>query len=808
MPKTRAPKGSRFQNNTAGKPAGPSHSKPAGPTSGPKPAPRPQRGIPDRDTLLNYIRDGGETDKATLAKVFGLKGEERRALRQMLQTLQEDGALAKRGRRGFAEMGALPEVGVVDVVERDTDGEMLVKLTKGDDAPLVVLAAGRKDDVGPAPGLGDRLLVRFVKLESGEHEARLIKSLGAGAQRILGVIRKSHREVRVEPVDRRSKDTLLLTDPQAQELRDGDLVLAQATAAETRFGPKRGKLLEVIGREDEPRAASLLAIHAHGIPTGFSPAAEAEAEAAQPPTLAGREDLRHVPFITIDPADARDHDDAVYAEPDDDEKNPGGWIVWVAIADVAAYVRPNSALDETAREKANSVYFPDRVEPMLPEVLSNGLCSLREGENRACMAVRMVFGSDGRKRNHKFSRGLMRSAAKLSYEQAQASADGAPDDKTGPVAKTIIAPLYAAYAVLKKGRNARSPLAIESSERRIVISSEGEVASITPRASLEAHKLIEEMMIQANVSAAETLEAKRTPLIYRIHDTPSAEKVQALVDFLQTLDIAWSKGEAPRTDRFNKLLDDTRGTENADIINEVVLRTQMQAIYSTENIGHFGLNLAKYAHFTSPIRRYADLIVHRGLITTLGLGADGLSDRDIQKMKDTAESITFAERRAMAAERDATDRYVAAFLADRVGAEFPGRITGVTRFGLFVRLDETGADGLVPVSKLGGEYFVHDDKSHALVGERTGARWPLGMTVTVKLMEATPITGGLLFGMVSEPLAADPTAPRPRLGMRARGDHRPGGGGPKPSGGFRGPKRGPQGRPKNIRTGKKGGPKR
>jgi ribonuclease R len=766
------------------------------------------KGLPDRDTLLKYIRDSGETDKAAIAQAFGLKGEERRALRQLLQTLEAEGALGRRGRRGFAEAGALPEVGVVDVVERDTDGELFVKLTKGDDAPLVVLAAGRKGDTGPAPGMGDRLLVRFVKLENGSTEARLIKSLGAGAQRILGVIRKARREVRVEPVDRRSKDSLLLTDPQAQDLRDGDLVLAQATAAETRFGPKRGKLLEVIGREDEPRAASLIAIYAHGIPTGFSPAAEAEAEAARPPTLAGRQDLRHVPFITIDPADARDHDDAVYAEPDADPKNPGGWIVWVAIADVAAYVRPNSALDETAREKANSVYFPDRVEPMLPEVLSNGLCSLREGENRACMAVRMVFGSDGRKRSHKFMRGLMRSAAKLSYEQAQAAADGAPDDKTGPLVKSIIAPLYAAHAVLKTGRNARSPLAIESAERRIVISAEGEVASITPRAALEAHKLIEEMMIQANVSAAETLEAKRTPLIYRIHDTPSQEKVQALVDFLQTLDIAWSKGEAPATSRFNKLLDETRETPNAEIVNEVVLRTQMQAIYSTENIGHFGLNLAKYAHFTSPIRRYADLIVHRGLITALGLttgngGADGLGDRDIAKMKDTAESITFAERRAMAAERDATDRYVAAFLSDRVGAEFEGRITGVTRFGLFVRLDETGADGLCPVSKLGGEYFVHDDRSHALVGERTGARWPLGMRVRVKLAEATPITGGLLFEMLSEPAAADPAAPRPRLGMRARNDRRPAGGA-----GFRGPQRGPQGRPKNIRTGKKGGPRR
>ena len=792
MPKTRAPKGSRFQNNPAGQPfsnkTAPGQSTGGQSTASKPPAkvsPRPTKGVPDKDTLLTYIRDSGETDKAAIAKAFALKGEERRALRALLQTLEAEGALGRRGRRGFAEAGALPEVGVVDVIERDNDGDLFVKLTKGDDAPLVALAPDRKGDSGPAPGIGDRLLVRFVKLESGEHEARIIKSLGAGGQRVLGVIRKSRHEVRVEPVDRRSKDTLLLTDPQAHSLRDGDLVLAQATTAETRFGPKRGKLVEVIGREDEPRAASLIAIHAHGIPTGFSAAAEAEAAAATAPTLAGREDLRDVPFITIDPADARDHDDAVYAEPDTDPKNPGGWIVWVAIADVAAYVRPNSALDETAREKANSVYFPDRVEPMLPEVLSNGLCSLREGENRACLAVRMVFGADGRKRDHRFVRGLMRSAAKLSYEQAQAAADGTPDDKTGPIVATIIQPLYAAYAVLLKGRNVRSPLAIESAERRIVINPAGEVASITPRASLEAHKLIEEMMIQANVSAAETLEAKRIALIYRIHDTPSLEKVQALVDFLQTLEIAWSKGEAPATFRFNKLLADTRETPNAEIVNEVVLRTQMQAIYSTENIGHFGLNLSKYAHFTSPIRRYADLIVHRGLIGALGLGADGLSDRDISKMQDTAESITFAERRAMAAERDATDRYVAAFLADRVGAEFAGRITGVTRFGLFVRLDETGADGLCPVSKLGSEYFVHDDRAHALVGERTGARWPLGLRVQVRLAEATPITGGLLFEMLSEPVAADPNAPRPRLGMRARND------------------RHPPGRPSGIRTGRK-----
>ncbi|MES2342249.1 MAG: ribonuclease R [Pseudomonadota bacterium] len=743
MAKLRAPKASRFK-------------------------PKPAQGLPDRETLLKYIREAGETDKADIAKVFGLKGADRKALREMLRELEASGALGKRGRKGLAEAGALPPVGVVDVVEKDTDGELLVRLTKGEDTPTVRLAPSRSDPLGGAPGLGDRLLVRFELLETGETEARLIKRLGASAHKILGVIRKSNREVRVEPVDRKSKESLILTDPEAQKLRDGDLVLAQVGVAHERYGPKRGKLLEVVGREDQPRAASLIAIHSHGIPTGFSKEAEAEAEAAKPPTLSGREDLRQVPLVTIDPPDARDHDDAVYAEPDTDVGNKGGWIVWVAIADVAAYVRPGSALDIAAREKSNSVYFPDRVEPMLPERLSAGLCSLREGENRACLAVRMVFDRSGHKKGHRFVRGLMRSAAKLSYEQAQAAIDGQPDDVTQPLLKPILEPLWAAYHCMLQGRLARSPLAIESAERRIIINTEGEITSITPRAALEAHKLIEEMMVQANVCAAETLEAKKTPLIYRIHDTPSQDKIGSLAEFLATLDIPWSKGEAPRTDRFNKLLGETRESPHADIINEVVLRSQMQAIYSTENIGHFGLNLQRYAHFTSPIRRYADLVVHRGLIRSLGLGDDGLTDRDISQMKDTAEVITFAERRAMAAERDATDRYVAAFLADKVGASFHGRITGVTRFGLFVRLADTGADGLAPVSKLGDEFFIHDDRMHALVGERTGARWPLGMTVEVKLVEATPITGGLLFEMLSEPQPRDPNAPRPRLGAIRR----------------------------------------
>lgn len=758
---------------------------------------RPAAGLPDRETLIRYLAEAGEQGKADIARAFGLKGVERRMLREMLQELEAAGELGRRGRRGFVKAGDLPPVGVADVVDRDADGELYVQLAKGgEDAPKAVLVPDRKADRGPAPGIGDRLLVKFARAGEG-WEARLIKRLDSGGPgRVLGVVRKAARETRIEPVDRRSKDVLIIPPAFAETLRDGDLVLATPERGEHRYGPQRGKVLETIGREDDPRAASLIAIHAHGVPTGFSETVEREAEDQALPTLKGREDLRQVPFITIDPADARDHDDAVYAERDESADNAGGWIVWVAIADVAAYVRPGTALDREARAKGNSTYFPDRVEPMLPEVLSNGLCSLKAGESRACLAVRMVFSQDGRKLSHRFVRGLMRSHAKLAYEQAQAAIDGQPDEVTGPIMDRILYPLWNAYAAMLKGRQRRAPLAIESPERRVRMDPEGGIASIEPRVSLEAHRLIEEMMIQANVAAAETLEQTRTPLIYRVHEAPSQEKIFNLADFLQTLGKPWSKGEPATTKRFNRLLEEMRETPHAEVVNEVVLRSQMQAIYSPENIGHFGLNLDRYAHFTSPIRRYSDLIVHRGLIRALKLGSDGLTDREIAELPAIAEKVTETERRSMAAERDAMDRYMAAFLSDRVGGVFPGRITGVTRFGLFIRLAETGADGLVPVSSLGDEYFTHDDRAHALVGERTGRRWPLGKAVEVRLREATPVTGGLLFEMLSEPDPRDPNAPAPRLGMRGRGAGRPGGPKPpsrkggKPLGGLRGVRKG------------------
>jgi ribonuclease R len=740
---------------------------------------RPALGVPDRDTLLKFLAEaGGDLGKRDIAKAFGIKGEERQALKRLMQELEADGLLAKSGRKSFTPRDRPPEGGVFEIVDLDADGEPIARASGMDGlfGPPVRLHPGswRASGDGPALGIGDRAVCKTRQLEDGSFEARVIKRIGASAHRIVGVFHAAGPGGRVKPADRKARDTLAVYAEHRGEARDGDLV-AVSLLPQRGYGPKKAKVIEVFGRADDPRAASVLAIASHGIPTGFHPEEEAQADAAKPADLQGRTDLRHLPLVTIDPDDARDHDDAVFACRDGDPANPGGWRVWVAIADVAHYVTPGSALDRGALKRGNSVYFPDRVVPMLPERLSADLCSLKEGVERACLAVEIVIDAQGRKRRHRFARGLMKSAARLTYSQAQGAFDGAPDAKCAPLMDQILTPLWGAYQALSRARDAREPLEITSAERRVKIGPDGQVESIQVRESLASMRLIEEMMIQANVCAAETLEARGQPLIFRVHDSPSPQKLANLADFLPTVGLKWTKGAPATPGRFNRLLSEARGGENAEIVNEVVLRTQAQAIYDPQNIGHFGLNLLKYAHFTSPIRRYADLIVHRALIRALKLGEDGLTDAQAARLPQIAEAITAAERRAMAAERDATDRYVAAFLADRIGAEFEGRITSVTRFGLFVRLKETGADGIVPVARLGREYWIHDEASHALVGTETGGRYVLGQSVDVRLADAAPITGGLVLDMLTRPRPGKvpsgrrrAPAPKPRGGFRSK----------------------------------------
>jgi ribonuclease R len=736
-------------------------------------------GFPSRDAIVAFVRaNPGKVGTKEIAREFGLKNADRAELKRILRELAESGTIVKRGRK-VTETASLPATVLADITGRDADGELLAAPAEWDEAeggepPKIRIHVPRHARPSATAGVGDRALLRVERLDDDEgaaYRGRIIKVIEHGRHRALGLFRAlPGGGGRLVPVDKKQAGRELnIAKGDTSGAEDGDLVAVDLIRSRG-FGLPSGRVKERLGSIASEKAISLIAIHAHDIPYVFSRAALHEAEAAQPATLKGREDWRDVPLVTIDPPDAKDHDDAVHAQADPDPNNKGGYIIHVAIADVAFYVRPGSALDHDAFLRGNSVYFPDRVVPMLPERISNDLCSLVPGEARGALAVRMVIGPDGRKRSHSFHRALMRSAAKLNYAQAQAAIDGRPDDVTGPLLDPILKPLYAAYHCVKRARDVRDPLDLDIPERKILLKADGTVDRVIVPERLDAHRLIEEFMILANVAAAEMLETKAQPLIYRVHDEPTIEKVHALQEFLKTLDVPFAKAGALRPSLFNRVLTLVAGQDYEALVNEVVLRSQAQAEYSAENYGHFGLNLRRYAHFTSPIRRYADLVVHRGLIRALGLGDGPLPDSETaEHLSEVAAQISVTERRAMKAERETADRLIAHHLADRIGATFQGRISGVTRAGLFVKLDDTGADGLVPIRSLGTEYFDYDETRHALVGSRSGAMHRLGDVVDVRLVEAQPIAGALRFELVSEGHVIPPS--RKRDGVRRSERH-------------------------------------
>ncbi len=733
-----------------------------------------------REAVLEFlVREGagaqGRPVKRDIARAFGLDAAGKIALKRLLKEMEAEGAIARR-RKAIHTPGALPPVVVVDISGRDEDGELLARPVEWDEShgplPRIEIHAPRRPRPGePLAGVGQRALVKVEAEGPGVYAGRVIRILERARARSLGVFRRTAGgEARILPVDKKQASReLVVPEGAGRDAKDGDLVAYEARR-ESRFGPMAGVVTEVIGAVTGEKAVSLIAIRSHGIPDEFRKKTLEEAEAARPAPLAGdgfrREDWRDLPLITIDPADAKDHDDAVHARPDDDPANPGGFVVTVAIADVAWYVRPGSSLDREALERGNSVYFPDRVVPMLPERISNDLCSLRQGEDRPALAFRMTLSAEGRKLRHSAHRVMMRSAAKLSYPQAQAAIDGAPDETTKPLLEPVLKPLWAAYAAAAAARDHRQPLDLDLPERKLVLKSDGSVDRVITPPRLAAHRLIEEFMILANVAAAETLEARRQHLIWRVHDEPSIEKINALTEFLATIGIRLPKGQTMRPANFNAVLARVKGTEHEQIVNEVVLRSQAQAEYAAENYGHFGLHLRRYAHFTSPIRRYADLIVHRALIRALGLGEGGLPDISLEELSEISARISAAERRAMAAERETVDRLIAHFLADRIGARFSGRIAGVTRAGLFVKLTESGADGFVPAATLGRDYYAYDEAAHALTGSATGETFRLGDEVEVKLVEAAPIAGALRFEMLSEGRAGPSRSAR--IGRKAK----------------------------------------
>ena len=733
--------------------------------------------LPSREELRAFLRTAtGRVGKTEISRHFGLSTEQRPALRALMAALKEEGSIAPVGRRTIRHAANLPDMAALEVFGTDADGEPMARpiTWEGAERPVVYMRPERPGQPALAPG--DRVLARITRLGPGKYEGRTFKRIGTGSpSRILGI----YTNGLVEPVDRRARSAWVIPPGQENGAQEGELVQAEPIPGGSReryMGPSPARIVERLGPMDDPRAVSRLCIAAHRIPDNFPAEVVAAAERAEAVPLGTRDDLRGIPLVTIDGEDARDFDDAVHSEPEGD-----GWRILVAIADVAHYVRPDAPLDREARLRGNSVYFPDRVVPMLPEALSNGWCSLKPGEDRGCLYVEMRFDAAGTKTAHRFGRGLMRSAARLTYEKVQAARDAEGD---AGLAEGHIARLYGAFEALLAARLRRGTLDLDIAERRVILGPDGKVLSVAPRPRLDSHRLIEEFMVAANVCAAEELERLHQPCMYRVHDRPSDEKMETLRGFLSGLGISLPPSNLVKPRDFAHILERMKDAPESRLVSETILRGQSQAEYNPENIGHFGLALPRYAHFTSPIRRYADLLVHRALILGLHLGDDGLTDAEIATLAETGEHITKTERRAALAERDAVDRYLAAYMADRVGADFPARVSGVTRFGLFVTLEENGASGIVPMAALPDDQWFHEEAAMRLIGRRTGLTFTLGQEVEVRLAEAVPRTGSLTFQLLqgtpqAAPRKAGGTPPRGRQKITARKAKQGRGAGPR-----------------------------
>jgi len=716
-----------------------------------KPSKVKPAGFPTRDQIMDLITTSDTpAGKREIARAFGLKGQEKIALKALLKDMADEGLIDIGPARAFHKMGGVPKVTVLRIV--DVDGNQLLAVPdkwEGEGVPpprLRIVERGKRS----ALTVGDRILARTEEAGNG-WVAHPMKKLAKGSDLMLGVVEvKEGGKLWLRPVDKRIRNATPVSD--AGDAKPGDLVLAEASGRPPRIS---ARITDILGDPFAPKSFSLIAIHKHGIPFVFPDSAEDEAVrvASLPLHTEKREDLRHLPIVAIDPVDARDFDDAVWAAPDEDDANPGGFRAIVAIADVAFYVRPGSALDREARKRGNSVYFPDRVVPMLPHQLSSDMCSLRADENRAAMACHLVIDAKGKITSWRFTRAVIRVAANIPYEQAQAAIDGEVEN---PMLETALKPLWACWALLAKARDARDPLALDLPERRVVLDENGRIVSVAVRERLDAHRLIEDYMIAANVAAAKALEAKKAPVMYRVHEPPSREKLVALKEYLKTFDMEFALGQVIKPTTFNRLIAKLGDNEARPQIMEQILRSQTQAYYGPMNAGHFGLALGSYAHFTSPIRRYSDLLVHRALVGGYGLelpapkdksipDKTSLSGEDMANMGRVGELISQHERRAMEAERETVDRYVAAFLATRVGEVVECRITGVQNFGFFATVEGLGGDGLVPVSTLGVERFYFDEAGKALEGMNSGDRYTVGQHLPLRLVEADPINGALRF---------------------------------------------------------------
>ncbi len=725
-------------------------------------------GLPTKQQILDFIKESPTpAGKREIARAFGLQGQEKIKLKALLKDMADEGLIDGR-KSAFHEMGGLPKVTVLRIVGIDESEPIAVpdSWSPEDAVPPPRVRIVERKGKGPALRKGERILARTEETRTG-WIAHPMKKLAVHSEQMLGVVEiDGAGKAWLAPTDRRIRHASPIADLAGAEA--GQLVLAEQVGRSQRSGVK---VTEVLGDPLAPRAFSIIAIHKHGIPDVFNDDTQDEAEevAKLPLSADKREDLRAVPIVAIDPADARDHDDAIWAEPD----GQGGFRAIVAIADVSFYVRPGGAIDKEARKRGNSVYFPDRVVPMLPEVLSANVCSLKEGEDRAAMACHLTIDAEGRVTDRRFTRALVRIAGNIAYEDAQARIDSGEADQN-------LRNLWDCWKALAAARHKRDPLELDLPERRVVLDEKGRITQIAIRERLDAHRVVEDFMIAANVAAAKALESKVAPVVYRLHEAPGREKLIALKDYLATFGRKLALGQVITPGLFNRMLKDISDEAERALIMEAVLRSQTQAYYGPRNMGHFGLALGSYAHFTSPIRRYSDLLVHRALVDAYGLeqpapkgnvpAHSGLSDQDRADLGRISEVISDAERRAMAAERETIDRYVAAWLSARVGEVFETRITGVQKFGFFATIVGLGGDGLVPVSTLGAERFSYDERAQVLVGDQSGTTYSMGNRLRLRLAEANPLTGALKFELEEGAGAAIEPRGNP-LPLKRKGNH-------------------------------------
>ncbi|MEP2104001.1 MAG: ribonuclease R [Parasphingorhabdus sp.] len=747
------------------------------------------RQVPSRKQILDFIEKSDQpAGKREIAKAFRLRGADKIALKALLKDMADEGLIDSTPGRAFHKMGGIPKVTVLKIVEIDGNEAIGVPERWEAEAPaprLRIKERGRR----AALAVGDRILARTEERGQG-HIAFMMKKIAQSSDMLMGVIEKDERDrFWLKPVDRKIRRSTAISDLGEAEV--GNLVLAEPIGRGSQI---KARVKEVLGDPFAPKSFSLIAIHKYEIPQVFPSDVLDEAEQATKLELSkeDREDLTDLPIVAIDPADARDHDDAIWAAPDDDADNIGGFKAIVAIADVSFYVRSGSKLDREAYKRGNSVYFPDRVVPMLPEALSTDVCSLKQNVDRAALACHLKIDTKGKVISSRFTRSIVRLTGNIAYEDAQAAMDGKLDH---PMKASALEPLWACWKLLAKARDGREPLNLDLPEKRVVLDDQGRIAEIATRERLDAHRLVEDYMIAANVAAAKMLESKKSPLIYRVHETPSREKLIALKDYLKSFDVSFAMGQVIKPSVFNRLIEQVGEAEILPLVMEQILRSQTQAYYGATNMGHFGLSLGSYAHFTSPIRRYADLIVHRALVSGCKLeqpkpvndltpAASGLSKDMADKLDMISEKISQLERRAMMAERETVDRYISAHLSDHVGQVLKCRITGVQNFGFFATVEELGGDGLVPVRTLGVERFDYDEQKQQLEGVETGVTYNIGQKLDLRLVEANAATGSLLFELAEG-----------ANHMSGRYEPRRGRSGPK----GKAHRKGKRGRPANIR---------